>query len=211
MYMKGLRKISLHLVMLMLIGIAFTFAGCKNPTDTVLTQQQQSIEKYLQNSHNPRLIDEAEIVNSLEENPAFYTRWEMDIYRYIATYYDEGRSQKPEISRGTTFEIIYTAYIFSGNNPAVSNMYATNDAAMLSELEALGLNITYEWSTEPMRVTLGTDDLVSGLNTALEGCHEGDIVEIYLTFPEAYGNSYLGKVPSKSSVAWFIEITNIIE
>lgn len=209
--MKGLHKISLRAVMLMIISIAFTFVGCKNPTDNVLTQQQQSIERYLQNSHNPRLIDEAEIGNAMTDNPAFYTRWELDIYRYIATYYDEGRGEKPEIYRGTTFEIIYTAYLFTGSSPTVANMYATNDAEKILELQNSGLNTEYEWSTEPMRVTLGTDDLVSGLNTALEGCREGDSVEVYLTFAEAYGNNYLGKVPSKSSVVWFIEITKIIE
>jgi FKBP-type peptidyl-prolyl cis-trans isomerase len=52
---------------------------------------------------------------------------------------------------------------------------------------------------------------MSGLNTALDGCREGDKVEIYMTYAEAYGNRYLGKVPSRSSVVWFIEITEIIK
>lgn len=192
-------------------SIAMLFSGCKNETDTTLNQQQQSIEKYLKNSHNPRLIEESEIGNSMDENPAFYTRWDMDIYRYISTYYDEGREEKPELYKGATFEMTYTAYIFTGNNPTVSNMYATNDAEQLAKLEAAGLNTSYEWSTEPMRITLGSGELVRGLETALVGCREGDNIEIYLTYTEAYGKKYIGKVPSRSSVVWFIDIDKIIE
>jgi FKBP-type peptidyl-prolyl cis-trans isomerase 2 len=90
-------------------------------------------------------------------------------------------------------------------------MYATNDKESLLQLENAGLNTSYEWTTDPMRITLGSDSLISGLETALEGCREGDTVEIYLTYNEAYGNNYIGKVPSNSSVVWFIQITDIIE
>ena len=210
MCMRNYRKILCSVVMpIIAFGIALLFAGCKNETDTTLTQQQQSIEKYLQTSHNPRLIDEAEVGNSIAENPPFYTRWDMDLYRYIETYYDEGRDSKAEIVRGTTFEIIYTAYIFSGSAPTTANMYATNDAENIQKLQNEGLNTEYEWTSEPMKIKLGSDKLTSGLETALEGCREGDVVEIYMTYAEAYGNKYIGKVPSKSSVVWFIKITNV--
>ena len=53
--------------------------------------------------------------------------------------------------------------------------------------------------------------IVSGLETALEGCRKGDSVEIYLTYLEAYGNNYIGKVPSKSSVVWYIDIIDVVE
>jgi FKBP-type peptidyl-prolyl cis-trans isomerase 2 len=133
----------------------------------------------------------------------------MDLYRYIETDYDEGRDSKAEIVRGTTFEIIYTAYIFSGSAPTTANMYATNDAENIQKLQNEGLNTEYEWTSEPMKIKLGSDKLTSGLETALEGCREGDVVEIYMTYAEAYGNKYIGKVPSKSSVVWFIKITNV--
>ena len=51
--MRNYRKILCSVVMpIIAFGIALLFAGCKNETDTTLTQQQQSIEKYLQTSHN---------------------------------------------------------------------------------------------------------------------------------------------------------------
>lgn len=210
--MKDYREIIRYVVMVA-VALCTTalFAGCKNETDDTLTKQQQDIEKYLQSSHKPQLIDEIEVANSLEESPAFYTRWDMDLYRYIETYYDAERDTKPEVTRGTTFDIIYTAYIFTGSAPSLANMYATNDATKIDELKNAGLTTEYEWSFEPYRVTLGGDKLMSGLNTALDGCREGDKVEIYMTYAEAYGNRYLGKVPSRSSVVWFVEITEIIK
>ena len=206
--MRSLSRISLIVAM---VCAAIAFVSCKNDTDTVLTKQQDAIEKYLTSSHTPKLINETEVANSLEENPPFFTRWDLDIYRYIATYYDEGRENRAEIYRDTTFEIVYTAYLFNGNKPSVADMYATNNPDSIAELTQAGLNTSYEWSTEPMRITLGSSDLVSGLETALEGCRKGDSVEIYLTYLEAYGNNYIGKVPSKSSVVWYIDIVDVVE
>ena len=206
--MKSLSRISIVLAMVCAI---IAFVSCKNDTDTVLTKQQDAIEKYLTSSHTPKLINETEVAYSPDENPAFFTRWDLDIYRYIATYYDEGREDKAEIYRGTTFDIVYTAYLFNGSKPSVTDMYATNNPDSITELTNTGLNTSYEWSTEPMRITLGSSSLVSGLETALEGCREGDSVEIYLTYLEAYGNNYIGKVPSKSSVVWYIDIVDVVE
>lgn len=208
MYMDFLHKIGTFIATLC---VALVVVSCSNDTDTTLTKQQDAIKNYLEGSHQPRLIDETEIANSLDEQPQFYTRWGLDIYRYISTYYDEGRDDRPMLGRGVTFEMTYTAYIFSGSQPSVANMYATNDAESLEKLESAGLNTSYEWSTEPMRVTLGKGEIIDGLETALDGCREGDSVEVYLTFNSAYGNKYIGKVPSKSSVVWYIDITSVIE
>jgi FKBP-type peptidyl-prolyl cis-trans isomerase len=41
------------------------------------------------------------------------------------------------------------------------------------------------------------------------GCREGDSVEIYLTYDEAYGKHYVGMVPAKSAVVWFIDIVDV--
>lgn len=211
MYMKRYRNILFLMVMLvMMLGMPSIFVGCSNDNDTVLNQQQKSIENYLKSSHNPRLIDEAEVSESMDDNPPFYTRWDMNIYRYIATYYNEGRDALPKISNGTTFDITYTAYIFTGNAPTINNMFATNDINRYNELVAQGLTPSDYWDLEPKRVTLGDGDLFDSLETALKGCYEGDEVEIYLTYPEAYGKDYIGKVPSKSPQVWFIKIVDVL-
>ena len=210
MCMKGVRNILRPVVMLAsLLSIALCFVACKNETDTTLNQQQKSIENYLRSSHNPRLVEESEVGDSMSENPPFYTRWDMDIYRYIATYYDGGRDEQPVIEDGTTFDITYSAYIFDGKTPTITGLFATNDAENLKKLQDAGLNTSYEWTSEPMQITLGNGELLGSLEIALEGCREGDEVEIYLTYPEAYGNKYIGKVPSKSAQMWVIKIENV--
>ena len=202
-------KLIRNIATIAVVVVVLLTSGCSNDTDTVLTSQQTGIERYLTGSHQPRLIVEDDIGNSLDDEPQFYTRWGMNIYRYIATYYAEGRDGWDEVRKGSTIEIVYTAYIFNNAAPTVTDMFATNDAESLAKLEEMGLDAEYEWTTEPMRVKIGADELLSGLETALKGCREGDSVEVYLTYEAAYGKHYVGKVPSKSSVVWFVDIVNV--
>lgn len=201
------RNITAWLVVVMTTAL---FISCSNETDTKLTTQQNSIEKYLQNTHQPRLIPESKISESLDENPEYYTQWGLDIFRYITTMYVEGRDNQPIISKGDKIEIIYAAYIFSNNKPSINDLFATNDSALIEELKKEGLNTSYEWSDEPIEVKVGGDDILPSLSTALVDCHEGDTVEIYLTYKQAYGKHYLGSVPSYSPQLWVITINKII-
>ena len=194
----------------MVVAIAATFVvSCNNETDTTLNSQQSNIEKYLKNSHQPKLIPEEELGTSLADEPEYYTHWGLDIFRYITNMYDEGREERPTAERGDDISITYTAYIFSSGKPSSADIFATNDEASIEELKNQGLNTEYEWSTDPKVVRLGSDELLPSLSTALEGCREGDTVEIYLTFKAAYGNNYVGKVPSKSAQMWQITINEI--
>lgn len=188
---------------------AILSAGCSNETDTVLTSQQSSIENYLKGSHQPRLIPESEVSSSLDTQPEYYTQWGLDIYRYISTMYVEGREDMAMAERGDELSITYTAYIFNNGKPSTADMFATNDQASIDQLKELGLNTEYEWSSEPMTIRLGSGDILSSIETALEGCHEGDNVEVYLTFEEAYGKHHVGMVPSKSAQVWYIDINTI--
>ena len=200
------RKISLAVAV---IFSALSLVACSNETDTTLTSQQNTIAKYLTTSHKPRLIAEEEIATSVEEEPQFYTHWGLDIYRYISTYYDEGRDEKTVVERSSQLELTYSAYIFTNSDPRIENMFATNDANSIAALEQEGLNVSYEWTTDPLNVTIGKGDILESLETALIGCREGDHVEIYLTFNAGYGKDYIGKVPSKSPLVWIIDINSV--
>ncbi len=204
--MKRLYNVAIMVV----VALAAAFVvSCSNENDSVLTTQQSKISSYLTSSHQPRLIPESQVSASLDSEPKFYTQWGLDIYRYIATYYDEGRDEWTEVASTSTIEIVYTAYVFPNAKPTTANMYATNDPDSIAELEKLGLNTEYEWTTDPMVVTLGKEEILPGLETALVGCREGDSVEIYLTYDEAYGKHYVGMVPAKSAVVWFIDIVDV--
>lgn len=183
--------------------------SCSNDTDTVLTSQQNSISKYLEGSHQPRLIPESEISSSLDNEPEYYEQWGLDLYRYIATRYAEGRNAKPTVDWDSTITISYSAYIFTGSKPAISSLYATNEEDKIEELKNLGLNTSYEWTTDPLEVTIGESAILKGLEEALPECKEGDTVEIYMTFTKANGNNYVGMVPAKSAVVWIINILSV--
>ena len=199
-----------NVAVVVVVALAAAFVvSCSNENDSVLTTQQNKIASYLTSSHQPRLIPESEVSASLDSEPQFYTQWGLNIYRYIATYYDEGRAEWQEVTSRSTIEIVYTAYVFPNAKPTIANMYATNDPDSIAELEKLGLNTEYEWTTDPMVVTLGKEEILPGLETALVGCREGDSVEIYLTYDEAYGKHYVGMVPAKSAVVWFIDIVDV--
>ena len=196
-------------ILVVVMAIATLFSSCKNETDTTLNSQQKSISDYLTKSHQPRLCAEADIPNSQESQPQFFTQWGVDIYRYISTYYDEGRESRPVIEGGDKISIIYSGYVFSGSKPSLANIFVTNDETLINELVAQGLNASYEWTSEPLEVRVGSDDLLDSISTALEGGHEGDIVEIYLTFEAGFGKKYVGMVPGKSALAGFIEIKSV--
>jgi hypothetical protein len=206
MDMKRLYNIAIIAVVALVATLSLS---CSNENDSVLTNQQSKIASYLTSSHQPRLVAEEDVPSQTTPDPAFYTHWGLDIYRYIATYYDEGRDDWAEVTSRSQIEIVYTAYVFPNAKPTVANMYATNDPDSIAELEKLGLNTEYEWTTDPMVVTLGKEEILPGLETALVGCRKGDSVEIYLTYDQAYGKHYVGKVPAKSAVVWYIDIIDV--
>jgi hypothetical protein len=112
MNMKTFRQIAYFFAVAL---FAMALVSCSNENDSVLTSQQDSISRYLTTSHQPKLIHESEISNSLDSEPQFYTNWGLDIYRYIATYYAEGREDKAVVERGSTIAITYKAYLFNGS------------------------------------------------------------------------------------------------
>ena len=188
---------------------ATLFVSCSNQTDATLTSQQKSIVSYLTGSHQPRLVAESDVGSSFDSEPQFYTQWGLDMFRYISTYYDADRTSKTQIAAGDKISIIYSAYIFTSGRPTTNNLFATNDETLIAELEAQGLDTSYEWTTEPLEVIVGSDDILDSLSTALEGCYEGDSLEVYLTFEAGYGNKYVGMVPGKSAQVWYIDVKSV--
>lgn len=201
-----------NIAMSMVVVIATALLmSCSNESDTRLTTQQSTIEKYLKGSHKPSLIPESQIDEWPYNEPPYYTQWGLDIFRYITNMYDEGRDQRPVVERGDEISMTYTAYVFTSNKPTTNDIFATNNPATIKTLQDEGVNTEYEWSSEPIVVKIGGDDILASLSTALEGCREGDKVEVYLTFEAAYGKHYVGKVPSYSAQMWEITINEIIK
>lgn len=92
----------------------------------------------------------------------------------------------------------------------MDNVYISNDTAVISQLKQAGLNTEY-WSAEPLVVTLGESNIIKGVSQSLVGCRQGDQVEVYMTFEEAYEDKVVGIVPHKSAVAWFYTIDAVVK
>lgn len=194
--------ISLFAAAAMMLGMS-----CNDNNKTV-ESQRTSIERFLTSSHNPRLIAQEEIENSIEYKPPFYEKLGIDLFRYIATYYDSGRTQRTEVIKSSEVELRYTAYKFSGRQPSISDIYITNDPDMITKLVEDGLNTEY-WSEEPLKIKLGSTQIISGVEKSLLGCREGDVVEAYMTLREAYDDKEVGIVEKNSSVMWEYTILSV--
>ena len=173
-----------------------------------MESQRTAIERYLTSSHVPRLIAREDVENSIEYNPAFYDKMGLDLYRYTATYYDEGRDTRAEVAKGAEVEIVYTAYLFKGSAPKANMAYATNDPDMIAQLVDMGLDAEY-WSEEPLKIKIGSTNIITGLEKSLIGCREGDVVEAYMTSKVAYDDKSVGVILRDMSVMWSFTITSV--
>ena len=188
--------------MFLVVGV-----GCNGEEEAVDTQRQ-NIERFLTSTHDPRLIAQADVENSLEYQPAFYERLGYNIFRYIATYYDQGRELRREVKAGDKVEITYVGFRFTGSKFTLADVYATNDESMLAQLEEAGLDGQY-WETEPLTIIFGQGNIINGVEASLNGCREGDVVEVYMTYEEAYDKNVVGVLPKESPVAWIYTIDKI--
>ncbi|MBQ4127446.1 MAG: FKBP-type peptidyl-prolyl cis-trans isomerase [Alistipes sp.] len=200
----------LRLMMAVFAAMCLALAvGCSDD-DEQITSQRSDIVRFLTSTHVPRLVAEEDKESSLEAEPPFYEKLNQDLYRYVANYYDSNRSSRTMVDKGDQVSLTYTAYIFRGGMPRVDNVYISNDTAVISQLKQAGLNAEY-WSAEPLVVTLGESNIIKGVSQSLVGCRQGDQVEVYMTFEEAYEDKVVGIVPHKSAVAWFYTIDAVVK
>ncbi len=179
-------------------------ASCNNE-DTLLTERDK-IEKYL--TSNRRMVAEENRDDIIEAEPAFFSTFGRFAYRHIVNYYEEGREDRPVVEWGDKLQIRFIAYTFTGNEPSTSAIYWSNVPDVIESLGKKSDN-TLDWSTEPQHITLGTTDVIEGLERALPGCHEADSVQVYMTSSLAYGKHLIGVVPKMSMVAWYIRIEKV--
>lgn len=184
-------------------------AGCSQE-DEVLPKQQETIVKFLTGSHKPPLISEADKQQSIDRDPPYYTISGSTVYRYISNVYEEGRDQRPMVVRGVSVTITFRAYIFEGKIITDDVVpYYTNDHALEQIFyEKWGLTPGL-WVFEPLTIVLGESQIIKGLEDALLGCREGDIVEAYMTYNMAYGDKNFSVIPQQSPVVYHFTVSNV--
>lgn len=110
-------------------------------------------------------------------------------------------NQAEYISKGSKFEIYFAAYTFDSSP---SSLYFTNIESLATE-SLDGLNTEY-WSFDPLEITLGQTDLLTGLEKGLEGCQYGDTVHIIMCSDQAYGAKGSGVVGANTAIMYSIQI-----
>lgn len=189
--------------------VVLLFAGCKQE-DEILSKQQESTVRYLESSHNPRLMSEKAAAESLEERPEYYTNYANLTWRYIATTYAEGRDGWTEADRNDIVEISFDAYVFNYSNPSGTTPYWSNRESTINRFVSGNQYFDPQyWTTDPYVIRLDSDDGMPGLRRALVGCREGDTVEIYMTYETAYGKDIVGVVPKQSPVVWLLTVEKV--
>ncbi len=202
--MRPLRHITLLLATTLLLW------GC-NKEETLLEDQTSKLEKFVTSTLG--LVSEEEALAEGEDRQReFYTKLGSTVYRYITNYYDENRREGHIIRNGSLVQLTLSLYDFSSMKRIGEKELPayTNDAAKIALLEEAGLNTTY-WSDEPYYVRVGESQTFEGLAISLEGCYEGDEVELYMTYPMAYGGDYLYTIAPQSPVALFFRVDVVFD
>lgn len=182
-------------------------SGC-GEEDNVLPAQKKNIVGYLTGSHNPKLISEADVPESIDVDPEYYTELG-NVYRYIANVYDEGRDSRPEVTGSSTVTITYRAYIFENRSVSDDTVpFDSNDPALEEQMYKWGLTPGV-WKFDPLVIRMGSGRIIKGLEKALLGCREQDVAEAYMTYDMAYGDKNFGIIPLESPVVWFFTVDKV--
>ncbi len=189
--------------------LSLLVVGCNGVDTELLESEQKKMVSFLTSKHNPRLIAESEVKDALEEDPAFYTEVGRYAYRFIQDYYNADRESQEVLEQGDKIAITFWCHDFSSYAvPSNSNLYYTNDEQYRQGLIEAGLNVEY-WSFEPKVITLGSGDILSGIESALVGCRVGDTVEVYLSSNLAYGDKWVGVTNLQAPMAFICKIANL--
>ena len=112
------------------------------------------------------------------------------------------------MSEGSRVELTFSLYDFTAySTPKPNECLYSNDTTIINRLVEGGLNPRYWVECDlygvplrdefgqfvPLRQTLqiGGGATLSGLQAALVGCREKDVVELYMTYNQAYGEKLI--------------------
>ena len=195
-------------ILLTAVVVALCGVSCSEDNE-VLPKQKDSFVSFLTGSHDPRLISEKDLSSSLDDDPPFYSVAGNTVYRFISTYYDEGRYDKAKVEYGDVVDITFKMYVFNSKSITEKDMpFFSNDPLLEEAYIEAGLSLGV-WKFEPLTIKLGETKIMEGLELALDGCREGDVVEAYLTYNMAYGDSAIGIIPVESPLVIFFTVDKV--
>lgn len=179
---------------------ALCFVGCGEEED-VFSKQLSQLESFMTGTLALKTEEQASDPSLDVDNPDFFSTHGDMVCRWIKNYYDADRELRPLVESGRTIYLTMSIYEFSFKRISTSQVpLYTNNILMRDLLKDAGLNLEY-WNFDPYIIEVGKTPTIKGLAESLEGCREGDIVEIYMTYTMAYGSEELGLIAPDSPLA----------
>ncbi len=189
----------------------FSLAACSDEEQEELASQTDDIRKFMTSKLG--LVSEREAMEAAaEEQLEFYSEMGSTVFRYISNYYDENRRERRHIRSGSLVQLTMSLYDFSSISEirATELPLYTNDPEKLALLEKEGVNLSY-WPKEPYFARLGETSMIQGLALALEGCYEGDLIQLYMTYPMAYGDNFIYLMEPESPLAIYLKVDVVFD
>ncbi|MEG1700237.1 MAG: hypothetical protein RR270_03035 [Alistipes sp.] len=186
------------------------FCSCKEDADP-LAEQQTKIVTYLTSTHLPKLVAEENL--ETDSQLPYYTRVGDGAYRYIDGVYNPDRVNWTEVTSSSMVTITFSSYIFTYANIATTGTqiampFYSNDPQLEQAFYEAGLT-PGAWPFEPLKIDMSKTSILKGLYLALLGSRQNDVVEVYMSYNMAYGDTHLGVIPRESPIAYFFTVDNV--
>lgn len=186
--------------LLITVLTACIFAACGNSDkNTIIPDQREAIQRFLET--NELAYEE---VNG--------------VFRHFGA---RGNENSPVARQGQQVGIDFELYTASYTKsqyqdpndekklkPDTKTALFSNKQAVQDTLKKYNLNTEY-WPTGVYNATLGSSDLITGLNRGLEGCMKGDSVLLFITSNYAFGGEPTTLLPENTAVLYIVNIKTV--
>lgn len=175
--------------------ITVLFTACGGSDSNAVSDQREAIIKFLE-------------TNDLEYEKT------QNVFRHFG---QRGEEQANTIKQGDRVEFYFELYPSrysraSGSAnplaPIPTTALYSNKAFIIDTLSKKGLDASF-WPDEIYNATVGSGDLIKGLNRGLEGCREGDSVLLFITSDLAYGKKPVVNLEENTAILYIVNIETV--
>lgn len=196
-----------HEVFVFLALICLTAGSCiKEKLETIYKKQDTQIDSYL--SKNNTAKRDSTIIE--EDGTTRDTTWTDT----LTTIYNKGTARLvkvkgtgPKLSATGAVSFYYAGYLFTGNTPSASSLFATNHQQTAESSNFITTDPDYSL----LEINMAESDLLEGLRNGLIGVQAGEECEILFTAKYGYGDKTFGIIPVNSALLyriWVIGVSN---
>lgn len=139
------------------------------------------------------------------------------VYKHVENRERAGRDGEPTAVRGDSVEIYFEGYVLTSSlnlsptaDPRPAPFYTNREAliAGMADPDGLGLSPEY-WSSEVLKVKLGSTPMIPGLATGIPDSHRGDSLLLFFPSDMAYGGKEFGTIPKNSPIVFRIYLDKV--